>query len=703
MNQTIGVNIVPQSPQPTLHYSQGDVGRVFVVNVTDYDIPAGATVTCVATKPSGMGFTVSGTVSGNSVTFTSTAEMTDEWGRFPAEIRIASGDTLLGTANFLMIGEKDPHPASTIDGTQEELIPQLTLLVNRVEAAAESVHDLTVSATTLAAGSDATATYDSANNSIEFGIPRGADGDVTRSEFNDLKSELNVRSNNVSLLREYETGQYRSSTNGNKYSNADYLLYDYIPVVGDAEYYLGITSNTHICFWDANKKFISGIVTDNMTLPTPPIAIESLTFTTPTNACYVSVSVNKAYHISLYPVGDIAIYDNALPEKVVGNLPETRMEDIYNLPTGIYKKSDANLFNKNVAIHGYYISEASGRLIPNASFAAYYMPVESGENYTTSGFNNNHYAILQADGTFITGGVATNDTTFTIPSNGKYLGVTCMLNNIDDMAICKGDHAEYSEFGHGALYAVGGSFLEVGAGKQYATIGDAVNAANNSDIIIVTPGTYHEAVDAVGKFVCIIGTSKDECILEYGNGDYSVAPIEMTRGVLKNLTIKAISEESSNRAYCLHNDNIDSANSSLYVENVKFINPDKACVGIGMRANSTLEFVNCEFIGGTSNAFYIHDWDSTAGGKNQNFIMKNCYAENNYAGATIQMQSQEKTGAEAFALFQRNIVINKGSGALVAMTLWNESIGGGGYLDSTDWTLMQGSAMNTATQLNYSA
>lgn len=190
MNQTIGVNITPQSFQPTLHYSQGDVGRVFVINVTDYDIPTGATVTCVATKPSGMGFTVSGTVSGNSVTFTSTAEMTDEWGRFPAEIRIASGNTLLGTANFLMIGEKDPHPASTIDGTQEELIPQLTLLVNRVEAAAESVHDLTVSATTLTAGSDATATYDSTNNSIAFGIPRGADGDVTRSEFNDLKSGL---------------------------------------------------------------------------------------------------------------------------------------------------------------------------------------------------------------------------------------------------------------------------------------------------------------------------------------------------------------------------------------------------------------------------------------------------------------------------------------------------------------------------------
>ena len=133
MNQTIGVNITPQSFQPTLHFSQGDVGRVFVVNVADYDIPSGATVTCVATKPSGMGFTVNGTVSGNSVTFTSTAEMTDEWGRFPAEIRIASGDVLLGTANFLMVGEKDPHPEGTTDGSAEQIIPALTLILRKIE------------------------------------------------------------------------------------------------------------------------------------------------------------------------------------------------------------------------------------------------------------------------------------------------------------------------------------------------------------------------------------------------------------------------------------------------------------------------------------------------------------------------------------------------------------------------------------------
>ena len=277
MNQTIGVNITPQSFQPTLHYSQGDVGRVFVVNVTDYDIPSGATVTCVATKPSGMGFTVSGTVSGNSVTFTSTAEMTDEWGRFPAEIRIASGNTLLGTANFLMIGEKDPHPASTIDGTQEELIPQLTLLVNRVEAAAESVHDLTVSATTLTAGSDATATYDSTNNSIAFGIPRGADGDVTRSEFNDLKSDLSsyevlndnrfVFSKNLFDSASAVFNYYVDASTGNLISYSGWFATPYLPVDGSSEYsYLILESGqnwsrpsgVYYAFYDSQQRFTHG-------------------------------------------------------------------------------------------------------------------------------------------------------------------------------------------------------------------------------------------------------------------------------------------------------------------------------------------------------------------------------------------------------------------------------------------------------------
>lgn len=337
MNQTIGVNITPQSFQPTLHYSQGDVGRVFVINVTDYDIPTGATVTCVATKPSGMGFTVSGTVSGNSVTFTSTAEMTDEWGRFPAEIRIASGNTLLGTANFLMIGEKDPHPASTIDGTQEELIPQLTLLVNRVEAAAESVHDLTVSATTLTAGSDATATYDSTNNSIAFGIPRGADGDVTRSEFNDLKSELSdaIIEKNIPKGTIVD-GEYVKFEDGTFLPYSGWSRTDYIDCSMWTQVKISTNSNYN-AFYDENKNYIS-----QARFITADTYID-----VPNNAHYIAISATTVIMATLVIT--------AKAKSVVYQINE-KISDIESVVDTYEKREPSSL------IDGYLISDTGSQI-----------------------------------------------------------------------------------------------------------------------------------------------------------------------------------------------------------------------------------------------------------------------------------------------------------------------------------------------------
>ncbi len=174
--QNINVNIVPDNFPQTIRYSQGDIGRQFKINVADFDIPVGATVKIQATKPSGFGFSVAGTVSDNSVTFTTTEEMTDEAGRFQAELQITSGDDVIGTANFLMIGERNPHPEGTTDGSQGTIIPELTLLVERVEKAASDVLDMEVVATTLPAGSQATYSYDEDLNKATFGIPEGQAG-----------------------------------------------------------------------------------------------------------------------------------------------------------------------------------------------------------------------------------------------------------------------------------------------------------------------------------------------------------------------------------------------------------------------------------------------------------------------------------------------------------------------------------------------
>lgn len=171
MSQNVNVNLVPGNYPKEFHVSQYDVGRQLVANIVDntgaYSIPSGATVTLVGTKPSGFGFTLTGSVgSGGVVTFSTTATVTAEYGRIPCEIRITSGSTILGTANCMLIVEESPHPEGTTDGDGEVIVNQITLLLEQItqqadraeaseEAAAESAAEAAQSAADAAQSEDA--------------------------------------------------------------------------------------------------------------------------------------------------------------------------------------------------------------------------------------------------------------------------------------------------------------------------------------------------------------------------------------------------------------------------------------------------------------------------------------------------------------------------------------------------------------------
>lgn len=139
MAQNKKVDITPGGVIPVLHVSQFDVGRTITFNLMDnteaYTVPSGATVKIHGTKPSGLGFTVTGSVSGSVVTISTTDVMTDEYGLIPCELSITSGNTILGTANMTLDVEMAPHTEDTIDGRADRIVPELTLLVERVEAA----------------------------------------------------------------------------------------------------------------------------------------------------------------------------------------------------------------------------------------------------------------------------------------------------------------------------------------------------------------------------------------------------------------------------------------------------------------------------------------------------------------------------------------------------------------------------------------
>lgn len=174
---TSKVSITPTQAHLKVNVSQYDVGRqlVFLLeeNLQPFSVPSNSTVKLQGTKPSGFGFDIACTYSGNMVTLITTEELTDEGGNFPAELVISKEGFRLGTANILMSVEASPHPTGTTDGQADVVIPELTLLVERVETAVESMHELTVSAITLPSGSSATATYNGETNTLTIGVPRG--------------------------------------------------------------------------------------------------------------------------------------------------------------------------------------------------------------------------------------------------------------------------------------------------------------------------------------------------------------------------------------------------------------------------------------------------------------------------------------------------------------------------------------------------
>lgn len=247
MAQNINVDVTPNLFQPTLYYHQGDIGRAFTITISTkdgYTIPSGATVKIEATKPSGLGFSVSGTLSGNVVSFVSTEGMTDEYGRFPAQLKITSGNDILYTANFLMVGAINTHPASVTDGTAEQVISEITLLVERAETAAS------------------TAATDAAN-AAQARVDEMMD--YLPSEVSDLKSDISdiADKTDTFIIDKY---LYKKNTyinaSGVEVTEAGYDLYR-IPFDGvSAIYVKWDTSNSFYQFFNIQYVF-AGIASDD--------------------------------------------------------------------------------------------------------------------------------------------------------------------------------------------------------------------------------------------------------------------------------------------------------------------------------------------------------------------------------------------------------------------------------------------------------
>lgn len=184
--QTEKVNIEPKSYLPVFRISQNDVGRTLKAHLVSDEvtiaIPASATVTMAGIKPSGLGYTVTGTINGSDVTFETDATMTDEAGQIESEIRIVDGETLIGTTNVILNIEPNPHPDDVTDGQREPLVNEITALLNQITAQADRTEEysskvLNMTVTAHESQEPTVTKTEGEVVNLDFGLPRGEKGE----------------------------------------------------------------------------------------------------------------------------------------------------------------------------------------------------------------------------------------------------------------------------------------------------------------------------------------------------------------------------------------------------------------------------------------------------------------------------------------------------------------------------------------------
>ena len=383
---------------------------------------------------------------------------------------------------------------------------------------------------------------------------------------------------------------------------------------------------------------------------------------------------------------------------------------------------NGNLFDNTRVIEGYYYTFGGYGAVASYCASVIAIPLKAGQTYTSNLGDRTHFHIINGS-TFdsivhitcdavVAGWNVVYDSTlnrvsFTVPSNltNACVVISTTTANKDSLVVNEGSDLRIEGFKVSFKSKDANRTIVVAKDStgDYTKIEDAVLNSVDGDIIYIKKGVYNESLKLRSYRIHLIGENIDNTIIEYSGLDYSNPPMEIAKGCVENLTIHAVNSGTSgeHRAYCAHIDWRESKDECLEFKNVKFISETYQVVGIGMAPNFKLSFINCWFICNANfDAFYCHDcaqsWSSYAG---QELLLDSCRFYTISDFGTIHMQSQEQESGVAKCTFVNNIVYENNPRPIF-MTLWNPSIGGGNYLDSTDWILDVMSYQNTPSAMN---
>lgn len=219
-----------------------------------------------------------------------------------------------------------------------------------------------------------------------------------------------------------------------------------------------------------------------------------------------------------------------------------------------------------------------------------------------------------------------------------------------------------------------GNVITVGKNKQYETIQDAIDNANDSAdnhvTILVFPGIY-EPFSMVGfpfvtgdnsknrlRYLSIIGLDLFSTFVIDHVGDYRKPPAEIrTRGVISNIQFitdhSATTDDSDwpesekkRRAYGIHMD--FGTGQNVIIQNCIIRSAQAPAIGIGLYQDDNIKIHDCELYSTADNSFgglqnygalYCHTCNFP-NVTNQNISVKNCIIESRYSnrgGAWFQI------------------------------------------------------------------
>lgn len=310
-----------------------------------------------------------------------------------------------------------------------------------------------------------------------------------------------------------------------------------------------------------------------------------------------------------------------------------------------------NLFDKDAAVAGYYVSYLDGTLKTNASYyASDWIPVDPSTVYTRPADHFQQTAFYDTNKVFISGVDGAGNESWTTPANCYYVRIS-----IPSTAFLLTEQLElgdtpttYQTYGSKLSYndlidtPPTTTTVTVGTGKDYSTIAAAIAAVTGTvdspvDIKIYA-GTYVEGNLPLKDYVNIVGVDRDSVVIDFPGTSGDEINQDVFRGAAK-CTIKNLTAKGEYVKYVLHAD--EGGDCEIVLEQVKFEKIGTAAnyaaaVGLGLRGDQKFKVKNSELIGTVSSslgALYCHNWNDQIG--NAILEIENSYLHGANTGAYI--------------------------------------------------------------------